>query len=260
MAARRLDRPDGVRARIAGTPRILLVLLLAAGMYTVVAPPPAHGQSGNWAAVAEASGPEQDALIAELLATLPLTDALAIARSLPRREHADIGGALRALHRGPARGARRAELLTRVALDALQALPDARRRTALDANAETLRRFLAESPRLDSPMLRASVWRAVAGSDADLRRAVLPQARTAAAALHARFVAEADSRARDVGPGGEEHPELVAEALAFFSYADATPDATLRTLVDAIRRESRDTVLVERAREVIESPAAEPDG
>jgi hypothetical protein len=82
---------------------------------------------------------------------------------------------------------------------------------------------------------------------------MLPAARTAAAALHARFVAAAQERRDDDAPDGREDPELVAEAIAFFSYAAATPDDTLMALADAIREESRDAALVERARSVLQT-------
>jgi hypothetical protein len=232
---------------------LLISLALITGVRAAVAPTPATAQSGNWAAVAEASGPAQDDFITELLATLPLTDALTVARSLPRREAADIGAPLRALHRGPHAGTQRAELLTRVAFDALHALPAARRAPALETNAGLLRHFLEESPRLESAMLRAAVWRAAAASTGEKRREMLPEARAAASALHARFAAGADARVDDDAPGRREDPELVAEAIAFFSYVAATPDGTLAALVDAIREESRNGALVERARTVLES-------
>jgi hypothetical protein len=236
-----------------GLTRLLVAFALIAGVSTFVTPPPAGAQSGGWADIAEASGPEQDGYIAELLTTLPLTDALTVARSLPRREHADIGAPLRALYRGPRAATQRAELLTRVALDALHALPADRRRPALEANAGLLRHFLVESSRLESAMLRAAVWRAAAASSEEARRDMLPAARTAAAALHARFAAAGDDRVVERAPDRREDPELTAEGLAFFSYADVTPDSTLVALADAIREESRDAALVERARSVLES-------
>ena len=232
---------------------LLVALALITGVQAAVAPTPATAQSGNWAAVAESSGPAQDDFIAELLTTLPLTDALTVARSLPRRESADIGAPLRALHRGPDAGTQRAELLTRVALDALHALPADRRAPALEANAGLLRDFLDKSPRLESAMLRAVVWQAAAASAREARRGMLPAARAAASALHARFATAADARVDDNAPGRNEDPELVAEAIAFFSYAAATPDDTLMALADAIREESRDAALVERARSVLQT-------
>lgn len=241
------------RARRTALPHLLVALAVVAATQVSVSPRPTDAQSRNWADVAEASTPGQDELIAELLTTLPLTDALTVARSLPRREDADISAPLRALHRGPAAGTRRAELLTRVALDALHALPEQRRRPALEANAGLFRHFLAESPRLESPMLRAAVWRAAAASTEEARRDMLPAARTAAAALHARFLAASRERAAAAAPGHREDPELVSEGLAFFSYAAATSDATLRALVDAIREESRTPTLVEQARSLMRS-------
>jgi hypothetical protein len=240
-------------ARRSALHHFFVALALIAGVQVAAQPTTVTAQTGNWAGVAEASGPAQDELITELLATLPLTDALTVARSLPRREDADIAAPLRALHRGPDAGTQRAELLTRVALDAMHALPAARRRPVLEANAGLLRHFLDESPRLESAMLRAAVWRAAAASTGEARRNMLPAARAAASALHARFAAAADARVGDDAPGRREDPELVAEATAFFSYAAATPDGTLAALVDAIREESRDGALVERARTVLES-------
>ncbi len=245
------------RARRTVPHHLFIALLLVTGVQAATAPTPATAQTGNWADVVEASGPEEDDFISELLATLPLTDALTVARSLPRREAADIAAPLRALHRGPDAGTHRAELLTRVALDALSALPADRRGPALEANAGLLRHFLLESRRLESAMLRAAVWRAAAASTEQARQDILPAARTAAAALHARFAASADERVGDrVGhgePGQTEDAERAAEALAFFSYAAVTPDGTLVALVDAIREESRDATLVERAHSVLES-------
>jgi hypothetical protein len=135
----------------------------------------------------------------------------------------------------------------------MYALPAARRRPALAANAGLLRHFLDESSRLESAMLRAAVWRAAAASTGESRRNMLPAARTAAAALHARFAASAQQRFDDGAPARRDDPQLAAEAVAFFSYVSATPDDTLLALADAIREESRDAALVERARSVFET-------
>lgn len=237
---------------------LFVALALITGVQAAVAPAPATAQGRNWADVAEASGPAQDDFIAELLATLPLTDALTVARSLPRRDDADIGAALRALHVGPDAGTQRAELLTRVALDAMLALPADRRPVALEANAGLLRHFLSESPRLESAMLRAAVWRAAAASTGEARREMLPAARTAAVALHARFAAAANDRVGDGAPERTEDPELAAEAVAFFSYAAATPDGTLVALTDAIREESRDAAVIEQARSLLQPKTPSP--
>jgi len=241
-----------IRARWTGPQGLLIVLALITVAHATATPTPAAAQSRSWEAVAEASTPAEDAFIVELLTTLPLTDALAVARALPRRENPDIAAPLRALHRGPGARTQRAELLTRVAIDALNALPEERRRPALEANAELIRDFLGESARFDSPMLRAAVWQAAAASGEEARRAMLPAARTSAAALHERFVAAADNRGGGRRSERMRNPQLASEGLAFFSYASATADATLLALVDAIRVESRDATLVRRARAVLE--------
>ncbi|NBB89729.1 MAG: hypothetical protein GVY23_00815, partial [Spirochaetes bacterium] len=217
-----------IKARGTGPQGFLLALALIIVAQATATPTPADAQSRSWEAVAEASTPTEDSFIVELLTNLPLTDALAVARALPRRENPDIAEPLRALHRGPGAHTQRAELLSRVAINALNALPVERRGPALEANAELIRHFLGESARFDSPMLRAAVWQAAAASGEQARRAMLPAARTSAAALHERFVAAVENRGGEAGRQSERvrNLQLSSEALAFFSYASATADAT----------------------------------
>ncbi|MFP4232432.1 MAG: hypothetical protein ACLFRR_11360 [Spirochaetaceae bacterium] len=220
---------------------------------------PAHAEPGkiDWAEVARVGTPETDEVVLEVLYGGSLTDAMAVAGALPRREDPTLAGVVRKLlrHGGTAgsTGAmgtkgRRTELLLRIMLDAAGALPEGARERFFEANGRTVTTLFEHLTRFEAPMLRAAVWRAAAAAPPEMRRELLGDARAAAFELSRRI----EEARRAGGPETRLHPELVAEASAFMSYAAVVADPTVRALVEEIRMSARNRTLVEKAREVLE--------
>ncbi|MGM0673934.1 MAG: hypothetical protein ACQETQ_04495 [Spirochaetota bacterium] len=242
----------------------------------ILLPLEAPGRNLSWTMFAAQSEPADDPIILEVLSRLELSEALAVAGALPNRPVPDLSTVFSGLLQGKLD--ERDELFMRVALEGLLALTPSERDNALESNRETLSLLFENMSRLDSPMLRSVVWRAAALSSQPVRQELLPEARTAAAALYRRAddrTARSRSRRRrnahptpptmaPISPAPEREPEPqdegtprgvyaqeTYEALGFLAFARNTPDRTLVALVDQLRRRSRDPVFVQRAREML---------
>lgn len=189
----------------------------------------------------------QDDPLARLLLDLPLSEAIELARALPERREPALAAPIRLLTTaGPGEGGRH-ELLTRLIIErslARHADGTAGGDAALASAAGALPRLFEHFSRFDSAMLRAAVWRLAAAAPAAARARIRAASYAAAAALHRRH---AENRQGDV----VNDPELDAEALAFLAYAATAADPGLTPFVDAIREESRNVLVVRRARAVL---------
>ncbi|MFP4636919.1 MAG: hypothetical protein ACLFM6_00630 [Spirochaetaceae bacterium] len=220
---------------------------------------PAYAEPGriDWADVARFGTPETDELVLEVLYGGSLTDAIAVAQALPRRKDPALAGIVgKLLQHGGTAGStgaigtedRRTELLLRIMLDAAGALPDGARERFFEANGRTVTTLFEHLARFEAPMLRATVWRTAAAAPPEMRRELLGDARAAAFELSRRI----EEARRAGGPETRLHPELVAEASAFMTYAAVVADPTMRALVEEIRMSARNRTVVEQAREVLE--------
>jgi hypothetical protein len=226
----------GKSARAAAAGRRVAAVSAVLALFTAW---PLSARNPDWAAFAAASSPKDDTLVVELLLSLPLNEALEVADALASRPDPALSRLVMELAPRETPEPERASLVLRVMLEALLALPEAARREALVANAETAAFLLGAGGQAEAPMLRAAVWRLAGALPEDRRQALLPVARGAASDLYERV------RTTRMGP------ELAAEGRAFLSYLAGTPDATLTALADAMREESRNADFVRRAREVL---------
>jgi hypothetical protein len=226
-------------------PGSIVVVLVTAAWVFLFSPTQAFGQSDRWAAFALTTGPATDAELARTMNAMALSEVVRVARALPKRPDPDLSRLVKALLLSP-RGQRQ-DLVLRLLVEGMLALEEPNRSDALTANEETLRLLLERAGETESPMLPAAVWRAASRAPSRVRAALLPEARSAATALHRSFLTEAEH----AGPEKVTDPQLNAQAAAFAAFVRTTSDDGLRVLADAVREKSGSIATVRKLREAV---------